>query len=251
MTPSQKAAMQQAIDALEWTPCRKLPVIVHVREQRSGEQYVSTREGITPVKPDDLIMRGVSGEEYPIGRAIFQQTYTLDLSQPVNEPVAEVKVKMTGGNIGVATVIHEIRDPVREPLPVGAKLYTSPPPPVPLEPMRKHVEDFAAKGGWTKDSGEGAFEFIQRISYAQGVEDGHNRPAQTPRKLNTVAWLYTLKYGEEVNHTIVSLHRQRYPFGRAGVDYAESNSDGPSSVEETPLYTKQELNRETLGYLAD
>jgi hypothetical protein len=51
--------------------------------------------------------------------------------------------------------------------------------PVP-EPMRKHVEDFAAKGGWTKDSGEGAFEFVQRISYAQGVEDGRNRPAQTP-----------------------------------------------------------------------
>lgn len=39
------------------------------------------------------------------------------------------------------------------------------------EPMRKHVEGFAAKGGWQKDSGEGAFEFIQRISYAQGLVD--------------------------------------------------------------------------------
>jgi len=61
----------------EWTPCVKLPVTVHVRQQRPGETHVSTREGITPVKPDDLIMRGVSGEEYPIGREIFERTYHL------------------------------------------------------------------------------------------------------------------------------------------------------------------------------
>ncbi len=66
----------------EWTPCMKLPVVVHVRKQRPGESYVSTREGITPVKPDDLIMRGVLGEEYPIGRAIFEQTYSLDTTPP-------------------------------------------------------------------------------------------------------------------------------------------------------------------------
>ena len=66
----------------EWTPCMKLPVVVHVRKQRLGEAHISTREGITPVKPDDLIMRGVSGEEYPIGRAIFEQTYSLDTSPP-------------------------------------------------------------------------------------------------------------------------------------------------------------------------
>ena len=66
----------------EWTPCMKLPVVVHVRKQRPGEAHVSTREGITPVEPDDLIMRGVSGEEYPIGRAIFEQTYSLDTSPP-------------------------------------------------------------------------------------------------------------------------------------------------------------------------
>jgi hypothetical protein len=66
----------------EWTPCMKLPVVVHVRKQRHGEAHVSTREGITPVKPDDLIMRGVSGEEYPIGRAIFEQTYTMDTTPP-------------------------------------------------------------------------------------------------------------------------------------------------------------------------
>ena len=63
----------------EWTPCMKLPVVVHVRKQRPGETHVSTREGITPVKPDDLIMRGVEGEEYPIGRDLFNKTYTTDL----------------------------------------------------------------------------------------------------------------------------------------------------------------------------
>ena len=66
----------------EWTPCMKLPVVVYVRKQRLGEAHISTREGITPVKPDDLIMRGVSGEEYPIGRAIFEQTYSLATTPP-------------------------------------------------------------------------------------------------------------------------------------------------------------------------
>ena len=75
----------------DWTPCMKLPVVVYVRKQRLGESHVSTREGITPVKPDDLIMRGVSGEEYPIGRAIFEQTYSLNTAPPQRteqEPVA-------------------------------------------------------------------------------------------------------------------------------------------------------------------
>lgn len=43
------------------------------------------------------------------------------------QPVAEVKVKMTGGNVGIATIIQEIYDPFREPLQAGDKLYTAPP----------------------------------------------------------------------------------------------------------------------------
>jgi len=42
---------------------------------------------------------------------------------PVQEPVAEVKAKMTGGNVGIATVINEIYSPHREPLQPGDKLY--------------------------------------------------------------------------------------------------------------------------------
>jgi len=78
----------------DWTPCMKLPVVVYVRKQRLGESHVSTREGITPVKPDDLIMRGVSGEEYPIGRAIFEQTYSLNTHPPQREWVGLTDVEI-------------------------------------------------------------------------------------------------------------------------------------------------------------
>ena len=74
---AQKDEQEPVAIGTEWTPCVKLPIVVHVREQREGESHVSTREGITPVKHDDLIMRGVEGEEYPIGRALFDRTYTL------------------------------------------------------------------------------------------------------------------------------------------------------------------------------
>ena len=73
---AQKDEPEPVAIGTEWTPCVKLPIVVHVREQREGESHVSTREGITPVKHDDLIMRGVEGEEYPIGRALFDKTYT-------------------------------------------------------------------------------------------------------------------------------------------------------------------------------
>ena len=76
---------QPVVIGPEWTPCVKLPITVHVREQRPDEQHVSTREGITPVKPDDLIMRGVAGEEYPIGRELFEKTYRIGAHPPRDE----------------------------------------------------------------------------------------------------------------------------------------------------------------------
>ena len=77
----QKDEQESAAIGEEWTPCMKLPIVVHCRKQREGETHVSTREGITPVRHDDLIMRGVAGEEYPIGRELFDKTYTL-LGEP-------------------------------------------------------------------------------------------------------------------------------------------------------------------------
>lgn len=62
----------------DWKPCVKKPVVVEYREQRPGEKHISTREGITPIEEDDLIMRGVEGEEYPIGRELFEKTYAVD-----------------------------------------------------------------------------------------------------------------------------------------------------------------------------
>lgn len=84
---------QETIDE-EWTPCVKLPVVVHVRKQREAETHVSTREGITPVKPDDLIMRGVAGEEYPIGRELFERTYTFDTAPPKREWIGLTDVEI-------------------------------------------------------------------------------------------------------------------------------------------------------------
>lgn len=61
----------------------------------------------------------------------------------------------------------------------------------PLPDMRKHVEDFATKGGWDKDSGEGAFEFVQRISYETGWNDARTRdkPDSDVAKGDIVGWL--------------------------------------------------------------
>jgi hypothetical protein len=70
----------------EWQTCVKLPITVHVREQRPDETHSSTREGITPLRPDDLIMRGVQGEEYPIGRELFNQTYRMGAALAQPEP---------------------------------------------------------------------------------------------------------------------------------------------------------------------
>lgn len=43
-----------------------------------------------------------------------------------------------------------------------------------LEPYRTYIENWAARIGWQKDDGEGAFEFIQRKSYSTGWEDAHD-----------------------------------------------------------------------------
>ncbi len=91
---AQKDEQEPVAIGTEWTPCLKLPIVVHVREQREGESHVSTREGITPVKHDDLIMRGVAGEEYPIGRAVFDRTYTFTVyKHQERKPLTDEKLR--------------------------------------------------------------------------------------------------------------------------------------------------------------
>jgi len=131
----------------EWKPCVKLPITVHVREQRAGETHISTREGITPVKPDDLIMRGVAGEEYPISRELFKRTYRMEAGAEPDEPVAWMKIEDPwGGNEA-----HFSRDEQ-----VGwTALYTHPPRREPLTAEAFHalwrdsLEKWRKVGGWS------------------------------------------------------------------------------------------------------
>jgi len=120
----------------EWKACVKLPITVHVREQRPGEGHISTREGITPCRPDDLIMRGVAGEEYPISREVFERTYV----------------------VGDATLAEADEPPRREP-----QLNAD------LEALRAEVERLADENGEITDLNQTQFlelERLRRISAA-------------------------------------------------------------------------------------
>ena len=74
------------------------------------------------------------------------------------EPVAEVQTMMQGGNAGIATVIREIYNPHRDPLPPGTKLYTTPQPtqaqagaitPPPVECNTEELKRAYAFGWWS------------------------------------------------------------------------------------------------------
>lgn len=70
------------------------------------------------------------------------------------------------------------------------------------ERLLAHVEDFAKRCGWSKESGEGAFECVQRTSYAQGVEDGKLQRLQEQRSDSEhlgepVAWM------DKENHDVI------------------------------------------------
>lgn len=99
----------------EWNACMKLPVTVYVRAQRPGETHVSTREGITPLKPDDLIMRGVEGEEYPIGREIFDRTYKLqrlsDVCETSDKPLFDLEIYLKERRALTDDELDKLRQP--------------------------------------------------------------------------------------------------------------------------------------------
>lgn len=60
----------------KWKRCRKKPVEVEFREVRQGEDGVETLEGYKVAIGDThFIIRGVRGEEYPIRKDIFYETY--------------------------------------------------------------------------------------------------------------------------------------------------------------------------------
>jgi hypothetical protein len=164
----------------EWTPCMKLPVVVHVRKQRSGEAHVSTREGITPVKPDDLIMRGVSGEEYPIGRAIFEQTYSLDTTPPaatVQEPhkgLSEHLAQATNGRVHIDPVTGDVgigtpaaqRKPLTDDVLVPLEI---------LEAAASSLDSFCGDLGWGDadlQNMDNLFALISQHKAAYNIKEG-------------------------------------------------------------------------------
>jgi hypothetical protein len=166
----------------EWVPCVKLPVTVHVREQRPGEAHVSTREGITPIRPDDLIMRGVAGEEYPIGRELFNRTYRLgeQRTEPEQEPVALIRLKtesrfIRGSDMGLGCsdgyvtdrylaiefVNYTMHNPAKSLFRDGDVLYTHPPQRKPLTD-EEIVEHFQTQ----VDTGS-LLSFVEGVRYAE------------------------------------------------------------------------------------
>jgi hypothetical protein len=54
--------------------------------------------------------------------------------------------------------------------------------------LGQHVVDFAVKGGWTPHSKEGAFEYVQRHSYAVGIEDAGGKVEYGGTETNGSRW---------------------------------------------------------------
>jgi hypothetical protein len=90
------------------------------------------------------------------------------LAQPQQEPVAEVQVKMTGGNAGIATIIREIYDPLRWPLKPGDKLYTAPPARKPLTKEEITAISKQVCEGGPEDSID---RFVRAIEAVHGIKE--------------------------------------------------------------------------------
>lgn len=54
--------------------------------------------------------------------------------------------------------------------------------------LGRYVKQFATKGGWTPDDGEGAFEFVQRHSYVVGIEDAGGTVGPYGTQTNGSRW---------------------------------------------------------------
>lgn len=59
----------------DWKLCKKRPITVEYREVK-GKEKIKTREGtLYAYQGKDYIIRGVSGEIYPIKKEVFERTY--------------------------------------------------------------------------------------------------------------------------------------------------------------------------------
>lgn len=114
MTETQRAAMQQALEALEsMSAC-------YVGDYDDAGECASCHE--PTYKPHAADCKQANAIE----------ALRSALAEPETEPAAKVELMTTGGNAGLATRIVEIYDHLRERLRPGQLLYTTPPARQPL-----------------------------------------------------------------------------------------------------------------------
>jgi hypothetical protein len=153
--------------------------------------------------------------------------YTTPPAAPVQEPVPSLR--STIANDAWAISFQSLGQ-YRAAL---LKVIDSTPPAV-QEPMRLYVEDFARRCGWKKDSGEGAFEYVQRKSYAQGLEDATPPAAQPAPAQEPAAW------AEEINDWFLSLSEAKQAalleekWALAGAAFLAGKATAPAAAQAAP-----------------
>ena len=160
MTDKKTEALKLALEALE----ESLGYVQEEAEnaQRLYGQYPARQTRIQGLKDDarkhmdaitairEALAEQPACEHEWLRGACLKCGQSIEQPAQQQEPVAEVKLKERGGNAGLATVIHEIYDPMREPLRVGDKLYTAP------QPSKPWV-------GLTADEMEGLYQLATYI----------------------------------------------------------------------------------------
>jgi len=70
---TQKNVSKQSKDG--WKQCTRKPTALEYREVKGEKEVIKTLNGTVVATKEDYIIRGVQGEEYPIKKEIFNQTY--------------------------------------------------------------------------------------------------------------------------------------------------------------------------------
>ena len=69
----------------DWKKCWKKQIEVEYRDVEGEKEEITTREGkLFGYKDKDYVIRGINGEIYPIGREIFEKTYSTTKETPTS-----------------------------------------------------------------------------------------------------------------------------------------------------------------------
>lgn len=127
---------------------------------------------------DDMIERAMRawkavalGRQHWTPHDAMRAALTAALASQPAEPVAVVRLMERGGNAGLATVIHEIDDPLRERLQPGTKLYAAP------QPARVPLTDEQIDATWDYWFAQLGFQHpagaSTRRGFARAIERAH------------------------------------------------------------------------------